>query len=138
MRGLRRAGAAALVVMALVACGGSASAPPAASPPASPSASASGSAASAACAVSTEAATVDVSIADFAFDPATAESTAGGVVGWTNADSAPHSVVLDDGSCSTETLANGQSGALVFNRPGSYPYHCGIHPQMTGTVEVSG
>jgi plastocyanin len=89
------------------------------------------------CATSTDSPSVDVTIADFAFDPQPATASVGDVVGWTNEDSAPHSAIFEDG-CGTETLATGDSGALVFNEAGTHNYVCGIHPQMKGTVEVSG
>jgi plastocyanin len=92
----------------------------------------------AACASSSDSAAVDVTIADFKFDPATATAAVGDVVGWTNNDSAPHSAVFGDAGCETDTLAQGASGALVFNEPGTYEYVCGIHPNMKGTLEVSG
>jgi plastocyanin len=139
MRVLRRAGFGAFIVVALAGCSG---AQPAASTPggaaASSAAPAASASAAAACADATEAATVEVGIANFAFDPATAQAKVGDVVEWTNNDSAPHSAVIDGASCATETLAGGQSGALVFNEPGTYNYVCGIHAQMKGTVEVSG
>ena len=150
---MRRLSIVVLVPIALLvaACGGGSSA--ASSAPASarasatasvaPSASAaasasSGGSAGAACATSTDTPTVEVAIADFAFDPASATASVGDVVQWTNDDSAPHSAVFGDAGCGTDTLANGDSGALVFNEPGTYAYVCGIHPAMKGTLEVSG
>ena len=34
------------------------------------------------------------------------------------------------------SLANGGTGAFVFTTAGTFPYHCSIHTQMTGTVTV--
>ena len=133
-----------LVVLLVAACSGGSGAGVSSAPASvggsvavSAPASAGGSAGGA-CASSTDAATVEVAIADFAFDPAEATASVGDVVGWTNNDSAPHSAVFGDAGCGTETLANGDSGALVFNEAGTYEYVCGIHPQMKGTLEVSG
>ena len=114
----------------------------AASVPASPAGSGEASEAAAsdaagACAESTDTATVDVTIAAFAFSPGTAEASVGDVVGWTNEDEAPHSAVLDEEDCETDALQSGESGAIVFNEPGTYTYHCGIHEEMTATVEVN-
>jgi plastocyanin len=126
-------------VFALAACGssGGTSGPTqgAASPPASQP-TASEPAAEAACATSTEAATVEATIADFAFSPGTIEASVGDVVAWTNEDSAPHSVVVGS-DCRTGNLQQGNTAALVFDAAGTYAYVCGIHPTMTGTVEVS-
>jgi plastocyanin len=55
----------------------------------------------------------------------------------------PEPVVIDagafDGSqfTSSGVLFDGTKYQLKFDKPGSYPYACLIHPQMVGTVEVS-
>jgi plastocyanin len=77
-----------------------------------------------------------VSIADFSFNPATTEVAANGFVTWRNNDSASHTVTFDSGpNCGN--LGNGDTVTVQFTVAGSYPYHCNIHPDMTGTVEVS-
>lgn len=135
---------AALVLFASVAvaaCGGGAAtiAPSAGAPSTAPAAASSEapSAAGDACAPSTADPTVPVTIAGFAF-PATITAKVGDVVGFTNDDGAPHTATLDDGSCTTENIAQGATGSLAFSAAGSYPFHCRIHPNMTGTIEVSG
>lgn len=142
---MRRSLPAAIVgaALALAACGGSATPSPAASPLGQPSEAATqgaggSGAASTACEPSTGAGAVAVTIADFAFSPDPVQASVGDVVEWTNEDSAPHTATLDDIECSTDSLANGASGALVFAEPGTYAYHCRIHPTMTGTIEVAG
>lgn len=84
-------------------------------------------------------ATVNATIKDFAYSPQPIQAKVGDVVSWTNSDSAPHTATLEDDSCSTDTIAGGASGALVFNTAGTYTYKCRIHPtQMKGfTVVVS-
>lgn len=102
----------------------SASAPGAASPPA-------GAACAPAAAGAT--ATVSVTIKDFAYSPEPIQAKVGDVVTWTNNDSAPHTATLEDDSCTTDTIANGATGSLVFNVAGTYTYKCAIHPgQMKG------
>ncbi|MGK2851127.1 MAG: hypothetical protein ACSLFN_09485 [Candidatus Limnocylindrales bacterium] len=110
----RLAALALFATLALAACagGGATSAPSAAAPSDAPSAAAGG-----ACAPSTAAATVPVKIADFAF-PATVTAKVGDVVGFTN-DGAPHTATLDDGSCTTDNIAQGATGSLVFSAAGS-------------------
>jgi hypothetical protein len=50
-----------------------------------------------------------------------------------------HTASLDDGTCATDTIATGQTQALVFSAPGTYPYHCAIHPsRMKGTITITG
>jgi plastocyanin len=89
------------------------------------------------CAPSTEAGTVTVNIEGFAFGPSTVEAKVGEVIAFTNNDSASHTATLDAGDCTTDGLGSGETGALVFREAGSYPFHCRIHPDMTGTFEIS-
>jgi plastocyanin len=129
---------ALLASIALAGCTAGAATNAPASALATPAAATSGSAsqAAAACAASDKAGTVDVKIADFKFDPATVQAKVGDVVEWTNNDTTAHSAVITGKGCETEKLDNGKSGAIEFTAPGSYPYQCGIHPTMKGTVEV--
>lgn len=77
-----------------------------------------------------------VEIDDFAYVPATVTIQAGGKVTWINRDSEEHTATLDDDSFDTGDLAEGKLGSQSFTEAGSFPYHCEIHPEMTGTVEV--
>ena len=81
---------------------------------------------------------MNVSIKNFKFSPQPVEAKVGDIVAWKNDDSAPHSATMDDGSCDTDTISPGSSAMLVFTAPGTYTYHCKVHPsQMKGfTVEV--
>jgi plastocyanin len=82
---------------------------------------------------------VAVSIANFAFSPATITITVGTRVTWTNHQAGvEHTVTADDGSFDSGTLASGGSFSHVFSKAGTYPYHCAIHPFMTGKVIVTG
>ncbi|HEY7524338.1 MAG TPA: cupredoxin domain-containing protein [Candidatus Limnocylindrales bacterium] len=149
----------AFAALVLVACGGGSSGAPSSQPAASEPASsapassepaasepaasepaasepASSAPAAATCAESTETAVVETTIKGFAFaQPLTVK--VGDVVSWSNEDSTPHSVVLDDGQCRTQQIAAGSSRALVFTEAGSYAFHCGVHPTMTATIEVT-
>ena len=144
---LAASGAAALLALALTACGGSSgssassgSAAPttAASSAAASSAAASPSAAGAVCESASGPGDVAANAKDFKFDPSTINVNAGQSVTWTNGDGAPHSIILDDGACKTDTFAGGATTTLKFNVAGSYKFHCGVHPSMTGTIEVKG
>ncbi len=94
-------------------------------------------------AASTQAATGEdvtemaVDIADFAFDPDPLEIPVGTTVTWTNQDTAPHTATADDGSFDSGRLDNGGTFSFTFDTPGTYPYHCDIHPRMTGTIVVT-
>lgn len=82
------------------------------------------------------AADASVAIAGFAFSPNTVTVNVGDTVTWTNNDGASHTATADGGSFDTGNLANGASGAETFSTAGTFPYHCSIHPNMTGTVVV--
>jgi plastocyanin len=78
-----------------------------------------------------------VSIVDFAFQPASIEVPAGSTVTWTNTGAVTHTVTADDGAFDSGQLKPGTSFSQTFTTPGTYTYHCEIHPQMTGTVVVT-
>ncbi|MFL5779350.1 MAG: cupredoxin family copper-binding protein [Chloroflexota bacterium] len=138
-------GAALVAGLLLAGCGGAATSPAASAPVAASAPAASAPAASAAgastaaggCQQATGTAKVSADIQNFAF-PATLQAKVGDVVGWTNKDSAAHTVTLDDGSCDTGNIASGASAMLSFNAPGTYSYHCTIHSSMKGKLEVTG
>jgi len=121
-----------LAAIVLASCSGSATPAPAQSqtPATNPPA--------AACAVSSDAPAVAVTVVDFAFDPTPVTATVGQPIGWTNQDAAAHTATLDEGDCTTGTLAaGGGTGAFVFSEPGTYAYHCSIHSQMKGSIVVT-
>lgn len=78
-----------------------------------------------------------VSIEDFSFDPSSATVATNGFITWTNNDGASHTVTFDGGPNCGNLSGGGGSETVQFTVAGSYPYHCNIHPEMTGTVEVS-
>jgi|SwirhisoilCB1_FD_contig_31_21431315_length_742_multi_11_in_0_out_0_2 plastocyanin len=85
-----------------------------------------------------QAATTGVSIVDFAFQPGYVVVPAGGTVSWYNAGAAPHTVTSDWGAFDSGTLGSGGVFSMTFWTPGTYTYHCAIHPGMVGTVDVTG
>ena len=80
---------------------------------------------------------VKAQIAGFAFSPADLTVKVGTTVTWTNEDGAPHIVATDDGSFKSETLNKGDTFSFTFSQAGTFPYHCGIHASMKGTVTVT-
>jgi plastocyanin len=71
-----------------------------------------------------------------AFDPATVTIKAGDSVTWTNQDPMNHTVIADNGEFKSSDLGQGATFTFKFDKAGTYPYHCSIHPSMTGTVVV--
>ena len=79
----------------------------------------------------------DVFIQNYAFSPSTLTVGAGTTVTWTNSDSAAHTIVSDTGGVfESPSIANGKTYSYTFNTPGTYSYHCGIHPSMKATIVV--
>jgi plastocyanin len=78
-----------------------------------------------------------ITIEGFAFTGAT-EVAVGTTVTVTNNDSASHTWTADDGTFDSGGLGQGDSFEFTFTEPGTYTYHCNIHPAMTGTIVVTG
>jgi plastocyanin len=79
-----------------------------------------------------------VSIQDFSFDPGQITVPPGTTVTWTNEGPSPHTTTADDGSWDSGELQQGEDFSFTFDEPGTYTYHCSIHPDMTASVKVSG
>jgi plastocyanin len=73
---------------------------------------------------------VTVVVDGFAFAPAEVRVAAGGTVTWDFVET-NHTVVIDG-----VTLSPDGETSITFDTPGTYPYVCGIHSSMTGTVVV--
>ena len=78
----------------------------------------------------------NISISGFDFVPVGITIAQGDSVRWTNNDGVPHTSTSDNGVWSSPTLNFGQSYIFAFNNPGSFPYHCAIHPSMRDTITV--
>jgi plastocyanin len=79
---------------------------------------------------------VKVDISGYAYNPDPVRVEAGGKVIWMNEDSVAHTATADDGSFDTGEIQEGKLKSETFKTPGVYKYHCSIHPQMHGTIEV--
>lgn len=79
-----------------------------------------------------------VTIDEHMFMPATVIVHPGEKVTWVNKDSDVHNATSDDDgkSFQTKLLDTGESASVTFARPGTFAYHCSVHPDMTGTVIV--
>jgi plastocyanin len=70
------------------------------------------------------------------FAPNPAAIPSGQMVVWHNVDATTHRVVLDDRRIDTGNIRpDGFSAPTMLGAPG--PYHCSIHPEMTGTVDAA-
>jgi plastocyanin len=79
----------------------------------------------------------EVGLYDNRFDPKTLTVTAGTIVRWKNQGRHDHTVTSDKGDWGSNGLGPGKAFSHAFTRPGTYTYHCEIHPdQMRGTVIV--
>jgi len=76
-----------------------------------------------------------VVIEDLAFEPEALEVEAGDTVTWTwNDGTVSHDVKGDD--FQSEVISEG-TFQQRFDEPGTYDYVCTLHPNMTGTIEVT-
>lgn len=78
-----------------------------------------------------------VKIDNFSFAPATLVVRAGTTVTFENDDDIPHLVVANDGSFRSKALDTGDSYTFIAGKAGDYPYFCGLHPHMQGTIKVT-
>ncbi len=79
-----------------------------------------------------------VTIEGFAFEPDAVTVPAGTTVTWTNKDDAAHTI--DPGGDLFPTSPNIPGGggfSHTYDTAGTFPYVCGIHNYMAGTVVVS-
>jgi plastocyanin len=80
----------------------------------------------------------DVQMADFSFSPKQLTVVAGSSIGFTNGGVAPHTATSKDGSWDTGIVRSGTTTRVTFDTPGTFTYYCTIHPQMVGTLLVTG
>ena len=73
---------------------------------------------------------------NMSFSPANASVKVGQTVAWRNADSITHAIAQDSaGGFTTGSITAGATSApVMISAAGTVPYHCTIHPTMTGSV----
>lgn len=80
---------------------------------------------------------ITVKIKGNRFEPAKVYLKKGGIVTWINEDETNHQIVGDSGIWgSKKVLGKNQGFSQQFDVPGSYPYHCALHPKEKGEVMV--
>lgn len=80
----------------------------------------------------------EVKIDNFSFGPPTLTVSVGTTVTWTNHDDIPHTVVSADDpkAFKSKVLDTDEKFSFKFEKAGTYPYFCSIHPKMTAKVVV--
>jgi plastocyanin len=82
-------------------------------------------------------ASMQITIDNFSFAPATLTVPAGTKVTWVNHDDIPHTVVSEDkATFKSQALDTDEQFSFTFAKPGTYTYFCSIHPKMTAKVIV--
>jgi plastocyanin len=79
---------------------------------------------------------VTVEIRDFRYQPPNLSVPVGATVTWVNRDEAPHNSQAQDGTWGTTLLQRDDEHATTFDEPGTWKYHCTIHPYMTASITV--
>jgi len=80
----------------------------------------------------------NVTVSQMRFNPPEVSASPGQEVLWTFRDgNVPHTVTADNNSFDSGKVTEGEF-RLVFGQPGSYSYHCAVHPEMKGRVIVHG
>ena len=77
-----------------------------------------------------------VQMQDFAFSPASVTINVGDSVTWSNVGAEDHDAASS--AFSTGTVSPGSSATETFSTAGTFSYVCSFHPQMKGTIQVSG
>ncbi len=72
------------------------------------------------------------------FSPGGKTVTAGSTVTWANGGALPHTATSRSGAFDSGIVMSGQTYRRTFNTPGTYEFFCTIHPEMTGTLTVTG
>jgi plastocyanin len=80
--------------------------------------------------------TVTAEVSDFLFRPAQLVVAPGTTIIWTNGGQVIHTVTAEDGGFDSGAIESGQRRALLFSKPGTFPFHCTPHPFMKGEVIV--
>jgi plastocyanin len=81
-------------------------------------------------------AAAEVRIAEHRFAPDTVTVQRGTTVRWVNDDDDPHTVTSDKEAFASPGMDKREAWTFTFAAPGTYTYHCALHPTMTGTVVV--
>lgn len=80
-----------------------------------------------------------VTLTDYTFSPVNIRVVKRTTVTWINKDAAPHDIIFGNKMAQSDILpAHRGIYSYTFLTPGTYAYHCGLHPEMVGNVIVTG
>jgi plastocyanin len=133
-----RLGFVSAILVFVIACGGDSSSPPTDAPvpiptsPTAPSPTPAPGAQSASVMIPARA----EFLGNRAFVPAELSVAVGTAVTWTNTDSTSHTSTSDAPGWNSGIFGAGRTFSFTFQTPGTFPYHCDVHPSMVGTVVV--
>src|ERR1043166_2450836 len=77
----------------------------------------------------------NISIINFAFTPNDVSIHVNDSVTWTWVGS-PHTTTSDNGLWDSGVFGAGHTFTRAFTSAGSFPFHCTVHPFMTGSINV--
>ena len=80
--------------------------------------------------------TLSVAVLFQAFSPTRIDALPGDTILWSNGGERTHTVTANDGSFDSGDLPGGATFSITLTQPGAYPFHCRIHPDMTGEVDA--
>jgi hypothetical protein len=73
---------------------------------------------------------------DFFYDPETVTVDPGDTITWTNVGEAPEGHTVTGEGFDSGVVEEGERYSHRFDGPGTFPYICSLHDNMTGTVVV--
>jgi plastocyanin len=81
--------------------------------------------------------TTNVDLKNIAFSPHAIQVAPGATVQFTNDDGIAHNITFSSNLVAGATdFSTGTRSVVMPATPGTYAYHCTIHPNMTGSVLV--
>jgi plastocyanin len=79
----------------------------------------------------------DLTIQNFAFSPADLTEPAGETIAVENKDTTQHTFTVDGEKIDVDVDPGDEVDVALDLDPGSYDFHCSIHPDMKGTLTLS-
>lgn len=83
--------------------------------------------------------TATLTAAEFAFEPSSLTVASGGSIEFTNEDDAEHNITAEEAGIDEDVDAGGSVTVDLSDvEAGTYDFICEYHPDMKGTLEVTG